>query len=45
MRAEDILDIIEGYIGEGFGTATEEVLGNKNDNIREHTKKRSSYSA
>ena len=27
VRAEDILDIIEGYIGEKYGTATEEVLG------------------
>ena len=27
VKAEDILDIVEGYIGERYGTATEEVLG------------------
>lgn len=26
VKAEDILDIVEGYIGERYGTATEEVL-------------------
>ena len=27
VNAEDILDIVEGYIGQRYGTATEEVLG------------------
>ena len=34
VNAEDILDIVEGYIGERYGTATEEVLGDYKNTSR-----------